>query len=70
MKWMDDLSSRFFAAEIDYKDYKKAVHETNQKIKQHNLRVKKLKSHEVATYAMGSLAEDFFENIKETKDAN
>ena len=70
MKWIDDLASRFYDGKVNYKDYKKEIKIANKKLKQHNLRVKKLASHEVATYAMGSLAEDFFENIKEDKNAN
>ena len=43
----------------------KAVNDANKKLKKHNLRIKNLKSHELATFAMGNFAEDFFENIKE-----
>ena len=69
MQWIDELSTKFYNAEIDYKDYKKEVKSANKKLKKHNLRVKHLQSHQLATFAMGSFAEDFFENIKEEAKA-
>ena len=65
MQWIDELSTKFYNSEIDYNDYKKEVKIANKKLKQHNLRVKHLKSHQLATFAMASFAEDFFENIDE-----
>ena len=69
MQWIDELSTKFYNAEIDYKDYKKEVKSANKKLKKHNLRVKNLQSHQLATFAMGNFAEDFFENIKEEAKA-
>ena len=69
MQWIDELSTKFYNAEIDYKDYKKEVKSANKKLKKHNLRVKHLQSHQLATFAMGNFAEDFFENIKEEAKA-
>ena len=69
MQWIDELSAKFYNSQIDYKTYKKEVKSANKKLKQHNLRVKNLKSHELATFAMGNFAEDFFENIREEAKA-
>ena len=65
MKFIDELAERFYDNKISYEEYKKETKEANKKLKKHNLRIKKLKSHELATFAMGNFAEDFFENIKE-----
>ena len=67
MKWIDELSTKFYDGQIDYNNYKKEVKSANKKLKKHNLRVKNLKSHQLATFAMGNFAEDFFENIKEVE---
>ena len=69
MQWIDELSTKFYNAQIDYQAYKKEVKSANKKLKKHNLRVKNLKSHQLATFAMGNFAEDFFENIKEEAKA-
>ena len=69
MQWIDELSTKFYEGKLDYKDYKKEVKSANKKLKKHNLRVKNLQSHQLATFAMGNFAEDFFENIKEEAKA-
>ena len=65
MKFIDELAEKFYDNKISFQEYKKEVNEANKKLKKHNLKVKNLKSHELATFAMGNFAEDFFENIKE-----
>ena len=65
MKYIDELAEKFYDNKISFQEYKKEVKDANKKLKKHNLRVKDLKSHELATFAMGNFAEDFFENIKE-----
>ena len=65
MKFIDELAEKFYDGKISYEEYKKEAKEANKKLKKHNLRVRNLKSHELATFAMGNFAEDFFENIKE-----
>ena len=65
MKFIDELAEKFYDNKISYEEYKKEAKEANKKLKKHNLRIKNLKSHELATFAMGNFAEDFFENIKE-----
>ena len=65
MKFIDELAEKFYDNKISYEEYKKEAKEANKKLKKHNLKIKHLKSHELATFAMGNFAEDFFENIKE-----
>jgi len=65
MKYIDELAEKFYDSKITFQEYKKEVNDANKKLKKHNLRIKNLKSHELATFAMGNFAEDFFENIKE-----
>ena len=65
MKYIDELAEKFYDNKITFQEYKKEINEANKKLKKHNLKVKNLKSHELATFAMGNFAEDFFENIKE-----
>tara|TARA_R100000655_G_scaffold50327_3_gene87950 strand:- start:2760 stop:3638 length:879 start_codon:yes stop_codon:yes gene_type:complete len=65
MKYIDELAEKFYDNKISFQEYKKEVNDANKKLKKHNLRIKNLKSHELATFAMGNFAEDFFENIKE-----
>ena len=65
MKFIDELAEKFYDNKITFQEYKKEIKEANKKLKKHNLRVRNLKSHELATFAMGNFAEDFFENIKE-----
>ena len=65
MKFIDELAEKFYDNKISYEEYKKEAKEANKKLKKHNLKIKHLQSHELATFAMGNFAEDFFENIKE-----
>ncbi len=65
VKWIDELAEKFYDNKISFEEYKKEVKAANKKLKKHNLKVKNLKSHQLATFAMGNFAEDFFENIKE-----